>query len=148
MASAGALFHLMDLPQADEAITRRFAIAGQTAELAAMFALEREVSKVDRVSSPLKTGRSGFLWKTAKALGAASLLLSLFSRKSPRIKTAAGVAGTAAALSLRFALLQAGRNSAVDAPATIEQQRSRELPQLQQQEQEPSPSGRGWPKAG
>src|SRR5690349_2641064 len=37
MASAGALFHLMDLPEHDEAITRHFAIAGQAAELAAMF---------------------------------------------------------------------------------------------------------------
>ena len=53
MASAGALFHLMGLPNRDEAITRSFAIAGQAAELAAMFVIGREVSSVDRVADPL-----------------------------------------------------------------------------------------------
>jgi formate-dependent nitrite reductase membrane component NrfD len=128
MASAGALFHLMDLPERDEAITRRFAIAGQAAELAAMFVIEREVSRVDRVADPLKKGRSGFLWKAARTLGAASLLLSLFSKKSRNAKIAAGICGTAAALSLRFAVIQAGRDSAGDPHATLEQQRRRELP--------------------
>jgi len=140
MASAGALFHLMELPKQDEAITRRFAIAGQAAELATMFAVEREVSKMDRVSEPLKTGTSGFLWKTAKILGAASLALSLFSRRSSRVKTAAGICGTAAALSLRFSLLQAGRNSAQDPTATIEPQRSRQLPPVSTDERLPAAS--------
>ncbi|HEY2382565.1 MAG TPA: NrfD/PsrC family molybdoenzyme membrane anchor subunit [Terriglobia bacterium] len=128
MASAGALFHLMDLPARDEAIAHRFALAGQAAELAAMVALERETSKVQRVAEPLRTGAPGLLWKVAKVLGAASLALSLFARKSPKAKTAAGLCGTAAALSLRFSLLQAGRHSALDPRAAIEQQRVRELP--------------------
>lgn len=127
MASAGALFHLMELPERDEAITRSFAIAGQTAELAAMFVIEREVSRVDRVADPLKKGRSGFLWKAARTLGAASLLLSLFSKESRGARLAAGICGTAAALSLRFAIIQAGRDSARDPHATLEQQRRREL---------------------
>jgi hypothetical protein len=120
---AGALFHLMELPERDEAITRSFAIAGQAAELAAMFAIEREVSRVGRVGDPLKKGRSGFLWKAARTLGAASLLLSLFSRKSRGVRVAAGLCGTAVALSLRFAVIQAGRDSAKDPHATIEQQK-------------------------
>jgi len=128
MASAGALFHLMELPKRGEATTRSFAIAGQAAELAAMFVIERQVSSVDRVADPLKKGRSGFLWKAARTLGAASLLLSLFSKKSRGARLAAGICGTAAALSLRFAVIQAGRDSAKDPHATLEQQRRRELP--------------------
>jgi formate-dependent nitrite reductase membrane component NrfD len=134
MARAGALFHLMELSERDERIARNFAIAGQAAELACMFMLEREVSRVERVAEPLKKGRSGFLWKAARTLGAASLMFSLFSRKSQKAKTAAGVCGTAAALSLRFALLQAGRNSAHDPHATLDQQRRGELPQPEEKE--------------
>jgi len=126
MASAGALFHLMNLSEREETITRRFAIAGQAAELAAMIAVERETSKVERVAEPLKNGKSGFLWNVAKVLGAASLVLSLFSKKSSGVKTAAGLCGTVAAVSLRFAVLEAGRDSARDPRATFE-------PQLMQQ---------------
>jgi formate-dependent nitrite reductase membrane component NrfD len=120
MAGAGALFHLMDLPPQDEAIVRRFALVGQAAELTAMFAVERQVAGIESIAKPLKQGGSGFLWKTARSLGAVSLVLSLFSRKSRRAKTAAGICGTAAALTLRFAVLQAGRNSALDPRATFE----------------------------
>jgi formate-dependent nitrite reductase membrane component NrfD len=112
MASAGALFHLMELAERDESIARRFAIAGQAAELVATFAVQRELSRVEQVSRPLTQGNSGFLWKAARALGAASLVLSLFAKRSRPVRTAAGICGTAAALSLRFAVLQAGRNSA------------------------------------
>ena len=126
MASAGALLHFMELPPRDETIARRFAIAGHAAELVAMSALEREVSGVEQVGKPLREGFSGFLWKTARTLGAVSLALALLPTKSRRIKTAAGICGTAAALSLRFSLLQAGRNSARDPHASFQQQHGRE----------------------
>ena len=126
MASAGALLHFMELPEREEKIATRFAIAGQAAELLAMSALEREVSQVEQAAKPLKEGFSGFLWKSARVLGAASLALAVFSGKSRGIKTAAGICGTAAALSLRFSVLQAGRNSARDPRATFQQQREHE----------------------
>jgi formate-dependent nitrite reductase membrane component NrfD len=135
MAGAGALFHLMESSTQDEAITRRFAIAGQAAELAAMFAVEHDASRVEQVVKPLKEGRSGFLWNTARALGAASLVLSLFSRKSRTVKTAAGLCGTAAALSLRFAVMQAGRVSARDPRAVLAQQHSREAAEIAEVQQ-------------
>jgi formate-dependent nitrite reductase membrane component NrfD len=127
MASAGALLHFTELPPREEAVARRFAIVGQAAELAAMIALERQVSAVERVGRPLKQGFSGFLWNAARILGAASLALSLVSTKSRRAKVAAGICGTAGALSLRFSLLQAGRNSARDPHAAFQQQRPKEL---------------------
>ena len=107
MASAGALLHFIELPSREETIARRFAMTGQAAELIAMFALERQVSRVERVDKPLKQGFSGFLWKAARVLGAASLALAFLPTKSRRVKTAAEVCGTAAALTLRFSLLQA-----------------------------------------
>jgi len=127
MASAGALLHFIELPSREKTIARRFAMTGQTAELIAMFALERQVYKVERINKPLKQGFSGFLWKTARVLGAASLALAFLPTKSRGVKTAAGVCGTAAALTLRFSLLQAGRNSARDPRASFQQQRTNEL---------------------
>src|SRR5262245_21765959 len=102
MASAGALFHFMKLSPNEEGIATRFAVVGQAAELIAMSVLERRVSRNERVGKPLRQGFSGFLWKTARILGAASLALSLWPRKSRYTKSAAGVCGTAAALALRF----------------------------------------------
>jgi hypothetical protein len=136
MASAGALFHFMNMSPREERITQRFAIAGQAAELATMFVLEAHASKIERVGKPLKQGFSGFLWKTARVLGAASLVCGLWSRKSQRMKTAAGVCGTASALALRFSLLQAGRNSARDPLATFEQQHSQPAAAIEQHEAE------------
>lgn len=127
MASAGAALNLMQFSSREEGIVRRFAIAGQAAELVAMAAVVREVSRVEEVGKPLKQSFSGFLWKAAGVLGAASLALALLPAKSRRIKTASGICGTAAALSLRFALLQAGRNSARDPHATFQQQHARKL---------------------
>jgi len=125
MASAGALLHLMELSPREEAIVSRFAIAGQAAELVAMSTLERQVSKVEQVGRPLTQGFSGFLWKTARVLGAASLALALLPAKSRRIKTAAGVCGTVAAITLRWSLLQAGRSSARDPHASFNQQHAK-----------------------
>jgi len=114
MASAGALLHFMKFSLHEESIAQRFAIVGQAAELIGMSVLEHEVSDTREVGRPLKEGRSGFLWKTARVLSVASLAFSLWSKKSHRLKTAAGICGTAAALSLRFSLLESGRSSAKD----------------------------------
>jgi len=113
----------MTLSPQEEAVTRRFAIVGQAAELVAMSAVEAQISRIESVGKPLRRGVSGFLWKAARILGAASLVLSVFSGKSQRAKRAAGACGTAAALALRFSLLQAGRNSARDPAASFDQQR-------------------------
>jgi hypothetical protein len=82
MASAGALLHFIELPSREETIARRFAMTGQATELVAMSALEHQVSGVEQVNKPLKQGFSGFLWKTARVLGAASLALAFLPTKS------------------------------------------------------------------
>ena len=64
----------------------------------------------------------GFLWRAGRVLGAASLALALMPAKSRCVKTAAGICGTAAALALRFSILESGRNSARDPQAAFRQQ--------------------------
>jgi hypothetical protein len=105
-------------------VLRRYAIAGKIGELAGTAALHRESSRVERVGRPLRRGASGALLTAATALTAASLALSLWPRRG-RGKTLLGaVAGTLGSLTLRYAIMQAGRSSARDPHATFAQQRA------------------------
>jgi hypothetical protein len=105
-------------------VVRRFGLASGIAEVAMMFALEREVASVPRVGRPLQTGASGTLWRTAQVASIAALLIGLASRRRPRLRIIAGALGTIGSLAVRFALMHAGRRSARDSRATFEQQRA------------------------
>jgi formate-dependent nitrite reductase membrane component NrfD len=122
MSSLGAILDLMELAPRERRIARAFGLAGQTAELAVMTALHLEAEHLPQTTKPLKQGFSGFLWKTAAVLGAASLALTLWPGENHKRRVAAGVCGTAGALSLRFAALQAGRASSRDPRAVFSQQ--------------------------
>jgi len=102
----------------------RFGIIAKVAELAMTFALQREVSIVPRVARPLRTGPSGVLWKSARALTALSLAASLLGGKRRSRRLLAGLLGTAGALALRFGVVLAGRFSARDPHASFQQQRA------------------------
>jgi formate-dependent nitrite reductase membrane component NrfD len=119
-AAAAAMLELFPARGPGAEAAHRFGIAAKATEIAASFALEREVALVPRVARPLRTGFSGTLWRGAQALSFASLVLALAGGKRRRLP---GVLGTAGALALRFALLQGGRRSARDPRATFEQQR-------------------------
>ncbi|GEM_PF-6061269 len=58
-------------------MVRRFGTIGQIAALAAMTAVERDVSAIDGVGRLLRRGVAGTLWSTAKALEVAGLFLSV-----------------------------------------------------------------------
>lgn len=106
-------------------MVRRFGTIGQIGALAAMIAVEEQVSAIDEVGRPLRSGVAGALWRTAQALEAVGLLLSALHRgraRPPRLLTAA--LGTAAALALRFAVFHLGKASARDPRATFRQQRA------------------------
>ncbi len=123
MAGAASLLELMDLSARERRVVRRFGLVGKGAELGGMLAVEREASRVPRVAGPLQKRSSGFLWKAAKAMNAASLAASLLPGRSRAKRVAAGVLGTAGALAMRFALVRAGKVSAADPRAVFEQQR-------------------------
>jgi formate-dependent nitrite reductase membrane component NrfD len=126
LASAGSILDLTF--DAREAGARRVVYSignlGRAAELAASVALERAVSRAgERVARPLRSGGSGFLWKSAAALTAASLAVSLWPGQSRGKRRVAGALGIAGSLMLRYGIHAAGVESSRDARASFEVQR-------------------------
>jgi len=127
VSGLSALFGLLpiDLTPREEAIVERFGIAGKVIDLAAMAVVEREAERADPVGRPLREGLSGTLWKAARAMTAASLVLSLLPGRSRGKRAASGLIGTVGALTLRFAVFHAGKASARDPKATFRPQRKK-----------------------
>ena len=126
VSGLASLFGLLpvDLAPREEKIVERFGIAGKVVDLAAMAVVEREANQVESVGRPLREGLSGTLWSAARAMTAASLVLSLLPGRSRAKRLAGGLLGTAGALALRFAVFHAGKASARDPRATFHQQRT------------------------
>jgi formate-dependent nitrite reductase membrane component NrfD len=123
MSGLASLFGLLPLEGKAARIVHRFGTVGKVADLAAMAAVEREVGRIESVGRPLRQGLAGALWRAARALTGASLLVSLLPGRSRMRRAAQAVLGTAGALSLRFAVLHAGRASARDPRAVFAGQR-------------------------
>lgn len=102
-----------------------FGAMGKAAELVTGFFYQREVERTSaRVGEPLRAGASGKLWTASKLLTGASLVLGVLAKRR-RTQVAAAAAGLAGALTLRFAVMQAGKASARDPHATFDLQRAR-----------------------
>lgn len=123
MASAGSLFSLFSENAHERRITYTFGTIGRVAELAAAVAMEKQAARVPEVVRPLRSGASGFLWKAATILTAASLITSFLPKQSRKKRVAAGVLGAAGSLALRYAVHSAGAASARDPRATFHFQR-------------------------
>lgn len=126
VSGLAALFGLLpvDLSSREETIVERFGIAGKVIDLAAMAVVERQAEGADPVvGRPLHEGLPGTLWKAAKAMTAASLILSLLPGRSRAKRAASGLIGTVGALAVRFAVLHAGKASARNPRATFRPQR-------------------------
>jgi formate-dependent nitrite reductase membrane component NrfD len=117
MASVASLLELTFQNPLANRITFLFGSAGRVAELTAAYVMEKEASRVPGVGKPLREGASGMLWKTAGALTAASLVLSILPGKSVTKRRVAGILGTIGALCLRFAIHYAGIRSSRDPTA-------------------------------
>ncbi|HSK80243.1 MAG TPA: NrfD/PsrC family molybdoenzyme membrane anchor subunit [Thermoanaerobaculia bacterium] len=125
VSGLASLFGLMPaLAPEEEKVVDRFGTIGKMVDLAAMAVMEREASRVETVGRPLREGLSGTLWKAARGLTAASLVLSLLPGKARAQKIAGSLLGTAGAIALRFAVFHAGKASARDPRATFRQQRA------------------------
>jgi hypothetical protein len=120
-----ALFGLLpvNLSPREEEIVERFGIAGKVVDLASMAVVEHEANRVEAVGRPLREGFPGALWNAARALTAASLVLSLLPGRSRVKRFAGGLLGTAGAVALRFAVFHAGKASAREPRATFHSQR-------------------------
>ena len=124
VASAASIYDLLYEDRHATAITRSYGMVGRMAELASSFAMEHRASRVPQVGRPLKTGWSGRLWRGAGILTAASLGVMLLPKQNRRKRVIAGTLGTLGSLALRFAVAQAGIESAADPRATFHLQRS------------------------
>ncbi len=127
-ASAASFFALMPMNSSEARTLERFGIAGEVAELAAVFALEAQASRTERVGRPLREGFSGFLWQSAKVLTIASAVVSILPGRSRGKRVVGGLLGSAASVCLRFGIFYAGKASARDPRASFEQQRRPHLP--------------------
>ncbi|HVV82999.1 MAG TPA: NrfD/PsrC family molybdoenzyme membrane anchor subunit [Kofleriaceae bacterium] len=114
-SSAASLASLLEVVRGSA--PRPYSVLAKAAEVVTTVAVERAAATAG-VDRPLRTGRSGRMWRGAKWLGLASLAATVLRR--PRL---AGVLGTAAALLGRFAIVDAGQASAADPRATFEPQR-------------------------
>lgn len=118
-AALGSLAPLIGL--ADSAAVERLGMLAKGLELVAMRAVERESSsRSQRVASPV---RQNSLWKLSGALTAGSLALGLLPGRGRWKKVLAGCLGTAGAVTLRWAVMEAGRASSQDPRASFELQR-------------------------
>jgi len=123
VSSAASLLEMLPAGPNEGALVHRLALAGKLAELAGSEVLVRELGP-GPVRAPLRRGGSGGLWRAARLITAASAVLELLPRRRHH-RIAAGVTGTVGALFLRFALIAAGRASAMDPKATFAPQRAR-----------------------
>jgi formate-dependent nitrite reductase membrane component NrfD len=122
-AAAASFFEFFKLNRREASAIEWFGAMGKIVELAATFALEYNVCRIERVGRPLREGFSGFLWQSAKALTISSAIVSILPGKSRPKRIVAGALGSIASLCLRFGIFYAGKASARDSRASIEQQR-------------------------
>jgi hypothetical protein len=117
-ASSGALATLL-VPDAHAA--RRLAVGGAVIELAAAEILERRLG--DDVGQTYRQGRAGQLARAARASTATGAVLLVAGRRAGRVPGAVLVLAGAAAE--RFAVFEAGMESAADPAVTVGPQRRR-----------------------
>jgi formate-dependent nitrite reductase membrane component NrfD len=123
-SAAASLLDFLHLTDREARIVKRYGLAGKIGEVIAATAMEREGDEVEHVGRALGEGLAGTLWRGAKALTAASAVLSLIPGTSRGKRRLSGLLGTLGAVAVRFAVFDAGKRSASDPMATFRQQRS------------------------
>uniref|UniRef100_Q022U1 Polysulphide reductase, NrfD n=1 Tax=Solibacter usitatus (strain Ellin6076) TaxID=234267 RepID=Q022U1_SOLUE len=123
IASAAAILDLFDNPRRAKSIVQVFGTVGRVGEVAVARMVESSASRIARVGEPLHRGASAKLWKVAKVLTAASLVVTFIPGKSRGKRRLAAVLATAGSLCLRFAVHYVTNASARDPRASFEQQR-------------------------
>ena len=120
-AGGGLLSALVPGPEGDAAA--RLAVLGAGLELGAERAMERSMSELD--AEPYRDGRAGQLGRLSRTATAAGSLLLLAGRRRPVTRVAGGLLVTAGSALLRFAVFEAGRQSARDPKYVVAPQKQR-----------------------
>ena len=121
-AAASSFLDLLPLNAKEARAIQIFGLIGECGELLVANEIEKDAARVQRVARPLHDGLTGFLWQSAKVLTIASAMISILPGRSRNKRIAAGLLGTAAGISVRFAYFFAGKRSARDPRASFEQQ--------------------------
>jgi formate-dependent nitrite reductase membrane component NrfD len=120
-AAAGGL-GLIGSPVEQAGPARRFAAGGAVVELVAERLMEQSMGLT---SEPLHSGRAGQLIRAATMLTAAGAGGTLLARRSRTAAVVSGLALMAGSACTRFAIFEAGQQSARDPKYTVVPQRSR-----------------------
>ena len=124
MSSVGAFFEMFHENARERRITNLFGAAGQSAEIVASVLMEKQASAVPRVGRPFKEGLSGFLWRSAAVLTAATMVTALIPGRSRGKRIAVAALGTLGSALMRMSIEKLGLASARDARASFHQQRA------------------------
>jgi hypothetical protein len=123
-ASAGAASTLFLDPE-DAGPARRLAVGAAVAELGVAQRMEKQLGSF--LAEPYRQGTAGALTRASKALvGAGAGILALRGKRSPRAAVAGSGLLLVGEVLLRFAVWQAGKQSARDPKYTVEPQRARD----------------------
>lgn len=126
-AAAGGL-SMAVVPPADAGPARRLAVLGAVVDLAAVQRMERSIGLS---ADPYKEGRAGHLDRWARWLTAGGVVLgAALARRSRLAAVASGAALLAGSACTRFAVFEAGMQSAADPRYTLVPQRERIGPGL------------------
>lgn len=119
--AAGGMAMLL-VPAADNRPARHLAIAGAAVELTAAELLKK---RLGMLAEPYVRGRSGRLMKAASRMTAAAAALSLLGGRSRPVAAVSGVTFVVASAMTRFAIFEAGLESARDPKYIVVPQRAR-----------------------
>jgi formate-dependent nitrite reductase membrane component NrfD len=123
VASTAAVLEMLPLNRAEAGVVRQLGMMGKTAELAAIAAVEWEAGCKQMVAGPLQKGKSAALWRGAKALIIAGMAVSLIPGRWRGKHLLGGGLTTVGSVLLRYALLEAGKESAREPQAVFASQR-------------------------
>ncbi|MBM6544832.1 polysulfide reductase NrfD [Janibacter sp. YIM B02568] len=129
MAASGIQMALT--PTRETAPVRRLAMLGAAGDFLAVEAMEKQLKEVG-VVEPLHHGTAGRMMKTAKVLTVAGGVGSLLAGRSRVVAVASGLALAAASALTRFAVVEAGIESAKDPRYTVGPQKARLAERRQQ----------------
>ena len=122
LAASGVQMVLSPVAQAGPA--RRLALLGVASDLVAMHRLESQLEE-DGVREPMETGHAGRMLRMAKALIVAGGLGTVLAGRSRAVAVVAGAALATGSALTRFAIVDAGIESAKDPKYTVEPQKAR-----------------------
>lgn len=122
MAASG--LQMVLTPTRETAPVRRLAMLGAAGDYLAVEAMEKQLADVG-VDEPLHHGNAGTMMRLAKALTVAGGVGSLLAGRSRAVAVASGLALATASALTRFAVVEAGIDSAKDPKYTVAPQKAR-----------------------